>query len=167
MKFLNSFQNKLKLNRKSFLKSGLLTILIITLAACNSLKTAVFDQYSYQQAISIKIESLNLMDKAIEPYTNFEEEAEQLLLDLQKMVEYEKNKPDNEVSYAMWNVMANKDKNLLAGFFKRWKDKSQLSSIFIGEAKIQVAEALDLIVKYEAQKNKTNENNILGFLSNN
>ena len=83
------------------------------------------------------------------------------------MVEYEKNKPDNEVSYAMWNVMANKDKNLLAGFFKRWKDKSQLSSIFIGEAKIQVAEALDLIVKYEAQKNKTNENNILGFLSNN
>ena len=67
MKFLNSFQNKLKLNRKSFLKSGLLTILIITLAACNSLKTAVFDQYSYQQAISIKIESLNLMDKAIEP----------------------------------------------------------------------------------------------------
>lgn len=167
MKFLTSLQNKPQSTRKSFLKSVLLAISILTLIACNSLKTAVFDQYSYQKTISIKVESLNLMDKAVEPYSGFEEQARQLLLDLQKMEEYEKNKPNNEVSYAMWKVMANKDKNLIGGFFKRWKEKNKLSPLFINEAKVQVAEALDLIIRYEARKNKTNENNMLDFLSNN
>lgn len=70
------------------------------------------------------------------------------------MVEYEKIKPNNEVSYAMWKIIANKDHNLLAGFLKRWKDNNQLSKVFIEEAKGQVSEALDLIIKYEAKKTK-------------
>ncbi|MBR9847217.1 MAG: hypothetical protein GYB35_14460 [Algicola sp.] len=137
------------------------------MSSCQSLKTAIFDQYSYQQAISVKVESLNLMDDASQPFSTFEVEVGDLMLELQKMVEYEKNKPDNEVSYAMWKVLADKDKNLLAGFFKRWKEDDQLSEAFTSEAKLQVAEALDLIIKYEAQKNKTNETNILNFLGTN
>lgn len=151
----------------AFRKSILVMVLLLLISSCNSLKTAIFDQYSYQQAISIKVESLNLMDDASQPFNTFEVEVEDLMLELQKMVEYEKNKPNNEVSYAMWNVLANKDKNLLAGFFKRWKDDGQLSKAFKNEAKLQVSEALDLIIKYEAQKNKTNETNILNFLGTN
>ena len=167
MKHIKSFQN-IQIKRYSVLRSSLLmATLALFLVSCNSLKTAVFDQYSYQQAISLKVESLNLMNNAIEDYSANEAEVEKLLLDLQKIVEYEKNKPDNEVSFAMWNVVANKDRNLLAGFLKRWKDKSQLSKVFINEAKLQVTEALDLIIKYEANKNKTNESSILNFLSNN
>ncbi|MUU76932.1 hypothetical protein GN138_00610 [Winogradskyella sp. HL2-2] len=133
--------------------------------SCQSLKTAVFDQYSYQQAISIKVESLNLMDEAVNDYLAHETEVRTLQLDLQKMVEYEKNKPDNEVSYTMWKTITNEERNLLAGFLKRWKEKDQLSQVFIDEAKVQVSEALDLIIKYEGQKNKTNETNILNFLN--
>lgn len=151
----------------AFRKSILVMVLLLLSSSCKSLKTAIFDQYSYQQAISIKVESLNLMDDASQPFNTFEVEVEDLMLELQKMVEYEKNKPNNEVSYAMWNVLANKDKNLLAGFFKRWKDDGQLSEAFTNEAKLQVSEALDLIIKYEAQKNKTNETNILNFLGTN
>lgn len=150
-----------------FRKSVLVITFLLVLSSCQSLKTAVFDQYSYQQAISIKVESLNLMDDAIQVYSKYEVEVEDLMLELQKMVEYEKNKPNNEVSYAMWNVLANKDKNLLAGFFKRWKEDRQLSEAFTNEAKLQISEALDLIIKYEAQKNKTNETNILNFLGAN
>lgn len=148
-------------------KSLFVMAFVLVLSSCQSLKTAIFDQYSYQQAISIKVESLNLMDDGTQPYDVFEVEVEDMLLELQKMVEYEKNKPDNEVSYAMWKVLANKDKNLLAGFFKRWKDDGQLSEGFTNEAKLQISEALDLIIKYEAQKNKTNETNILNFLGTN
>lgn len=135
--------------------------------SCKSLKTAIFDQYSYQQAISIKVEGLSLMENAVEPYAQYGNEVQTLRLDLEKMVEYEKNKPDNEVSYAMWKVIADKDRNLLAGFLKRWEEKGQLSQIFINEAKLQVSESLDLIIKYEARKNKTNETNILNFLTTN
>lgn len=148
-------------------KSLFVMAFVLTLSSCQSLKTAIFDQYSYQQAISIKVESLNLMDDATQSYDSFETEVEDLMLELQKMVEYEKNKPDNEVSYAMWKVLANTDKNLLSGFFKRWKDDGQLSKVFTDEAKLQISEALDLIIKYEAQKNKTNETNILNFLGTN
>ncbi len=145
----------------------LVLALQLVLVSCQSLKTAIFDQYSYQQAISLKVESGNLIDNATESYDDYDSEVKELLLDLQKMVEYEKNKPDNEVSYAMWNVMANKDKNLLAGFLKRWDEDEKLSEAFTKEAKLQIMEAFDLIIKYEAQKNKTNESNILNFLSNN
>jgi len=150
-----------------FRKSLFVIVFALVLSSCQSLKTAVFDQYSYQQAVSIKVESLNLMNDATKSYSASEVEVEELLLDLQKMVEYEKNKPDNEVSFAMWNVLANKDKNLLAGFFKRWKADGQLSETFTNEAKLQISEAVDLIIKYEAHKNKTNETNILDFLGTN
>ncbi|WP_231743009.1 hypothetical protein [Winogradskyella endarachnes] len=165
MKFLKLFQNKTALKSIS-IKSVLgIAIVAMVFVSCQSLKTAVFDQYSYQQAISIKVESLNLMDEAVNDYLAHETEVRTLQLDLQKMVEYEKNKPDNEVSYTMWKTITNEERNLLAGFLKRWKEKDQLSQVFIDEAKVQVSEALDLIIKYEGQKNKTNETNILNFLN--
>nr|WP_321224414.1 hypothetical protein [uncultured Psychroserpens sp.] len=148
-------------------KCLVLVVLGVFFIGCQSLKTAIFDQYSYQQAISLKVESLNLMDEATQSYNTYEVEVEELMLELQKMVEYEKNKPNNEVSYAMWNLIANKDKNLLAGFFKRWQADDQLSSSFTQEAKLQIAEALDLIIKYEAKKNRTNETSILNFIGSN
>jgi hypothetical protein len=162
----------LQTNLKSFSFSSIRKFLVLTfftlsILGCQSIKTAIFDQYSYQQAISIKVESLSLMDEATQSYNTYEVEAEELMLELQKMVEYEKNKPNNEVSYAMWNVIANTDKNLLAGFFKRWQEEDQLSEGFTREAKSQVAEALDLIIKYEAKKNRTNETSILNFIGSN
>ena len=167
IKRFKSFQI-LKIKRISLMRSSLyIAVLTLFLVSCQSLKTAVFDQYAYQEAISIKVESLNLMDEAVDVYVDHETEVQTLLLDLQKMVEYEKNKPDNEVSFAMWQVVTDKERNLLAGFLERWKEKNQLSKVFIGEAKGQVTEALDLIIKYEANKNKTNETNILNFLSTN
>ena len=134
--------------------------------SCQSLKTAVYDQYSYQQAISLKVESDHLLDYATEPFMNHSEEVETLLLDLKKLVEYEKNKPNNEISYAMLKLLADENKNLLAGFLKRWEEEQQLSGVFTTEAKSQIMEAFDLIIKYEADKNKTNETNILEFLGN-
>ena len=42
------------------------------------------------------------------------------------MEEYEKNKPDNVISYQMWLLMTDADKNSVAGLLKRWKEKGQL-----------------------------------------
>jgi hypothetical protein len=168
MKAINALKSNSKLISFVLLRKYLvITSFVLLFIGCQSLKTAIFDQYSYKQAISIKVESLNLMDEATQSYNTYEEEVETLMLDLQKMVEYEKNKPNNEVSYAMWNLMANKDKNLLAGFFKRWQVDDQLSQGFTREAKVQVAEALDLIIQYEAKKNRVNETSILNFLGSN
>ncbi len=165
MKFLKSFQYKTVLKSISIKSFVGIAFVAMVLVSCQSLKTAVFDQYSYQQAISLKVEGLNLMDEAVNDFTQHAAEVKTLRLDLQKIMEYEKNKPDNEVSCAMWKSIANEERNLLAGFLKRWKEKNQLSQVFIDEAKIQVSESIDLIIKYEGQKNKTNETKILNFLN--
>jgi hypothetical protein len=88
--------------------------------SCTSTRTALFDQYSYQKTTALKIETAKLMDKATTPYVFNKTEAESLLLNIEKLVEYEKSKPNNEITFEMWKILTDKEKNLLSGFFKRW-----------------------------------------------
>ena len=135
------------------------------LTSCSSLKTAIYDQYSYQKSIEIKIEASSLIDKAATPYSDHLKDIDELGLEIQKILEYEKNKPDNEITYGMWHVLADKDKNLLVGFFKRWKEKETLKPFFIEEAKVQIMEAMDLLIKYEAKKDKETKDKLLQLLT--
>ena len=50
--------------------------------------------------------------------------------------------------------MIDPEKNLVAGFFKRWKTKDKLSPAFISEAKGQISSAFDSIIGLESGKNK-------------
>ena len=148
------------------LKLFVSTILFSVLLSCNALKTAVYDQYSYQQTVSLKIESEALIKNATNSFTTYKTEVDDLILDLKKLVEYEKNKPNNQITYAMLKIMADQDKNLLAGFLKRWEEENTLSQAFTDEASAQITEAFDLILKYEGNKNKDNKQSILDYLGN-
>ncbi|MCB0742976.1 MAG: hypothetical protein KDC67_03665 [Ignavibacteriae bacterium] len=135
--------------------------------SCSSLKTAPYDQYSFQKTVEIKVEASNLIDKAITPYTDHLQEIGDLGLEIEKIIEYEKNKPNNEITYAMWKVLADADKNLLVGFFKRWKDKGQLNAIFVEEAKAQIMQAMDLLIQYESKKDKETKDKLLDLIGSN
>lgn len=149
------------------IKHLILITFSILLVCCNSLKTAVYDQYSYQKTIEIKVEAENLIDKATTPYTDHLQDIGELGLEIQKILEYEKNKPNNEITYAMWQILADKDKNLLVGFFKRWKDKGQLNSFFVEEAKTQIMEAMDLLITFESKKDKESKDRLLQLILSN
>ncbi|MDQ7916316.1 hypothetical protein RBU60_01915 [Mesonia sp. MT50] len=129
----------------------------IFLVSCEGLRTAAFDQYSYQKATEIKVEAANLLDSAVYPYAEHEQKVEKLREDLQKIIEYEKNKSYNDISLAMWQILSDEEKNLLAGLLKRWENQQQLSPAFVQESKAQVMEAINLIIKYEAAKDKTSK----------
>ena len=146
---------------------SLYLILISSFAifSCQSVKTALYDQYSYQQTTSIKVEASNVMDKATTPYSNNKEIVEKLLLDIDKLVEYEKNKPNNEITFAMWKILTDKEKNLLTGFFKRWEEKGSFSPVFLQEAKKQVTGALDLLIQYEVKKDKESKDSLLNLIN--
>ncbi len=132
--------------KKQLFRPLLLVVVTFLLVSCQSLKTAVYDQYSYQQAISLKVESDAIIDQATTSFSDHENPVATLRMDLKKLVEYEKNKPNNSISYAMLQLMANEDRNLLAGFLKRWEDEEQLSKTFTNEAKAQIMKAFDLII---------------------
>lgn len=137
------------------------------LASCSTFKTVIYDQYSYQKTVEIKVEASNLMEKATTPYINNLKEIGELGLEIQKIIEYEKSKPNNDITYAMWQILGDKDRNLLTGFFKRWKEKEKLNPIFIKEAKLQIIEAMDLLIQYESKKNKGTKNKLLQLINNN
>ncbi|WP_395077977.1 hypothetical protein [Flavobacterium sp.] len=150
---------------KSLKSIYLILISSLIIFSCQSVKTALFDQYSYQQTTAIKVEASNVMDKATTPFSNNKEAVEKLLLDVDKLVEYEKNKPDNEITFAMWKILSDKEKNLLAGFFKRWEEKGSFSPVFLQEAKKQVTDALDLLIQYEVKKDKQSKDNLVDLIN--
>lgn len=129
----------------------------VLMLSCDGLRTAAFDQYSYQKATEIKVETASLLTKAVEPYVQHEEEVEALRTELQKIIEYEKNKNYNDISLAMWQLLSDEEKNLLAGLLSRWEKEQQLSPVFLRESQAQVMEAINLIIKYEAAKDKTSK----------
>ena len=143
----------------------LILISSFVIFSCQSVKTALYDQYSYQQTTSIKVEASNVMDKATTPFSNNKEIVEKLLLDIDKLVEYEKNKPNNEITFAMWKILTDKEKNLLSGFFKRWEEKGSFSPVFLQEAKKQVTDALDLLIQYEVKKDKESKDSLVNLIN--
>ena len=143
----------------------LILISSFAIFSCQSVKTALYDQYSYQQTTSIKVEASSIMDKATTPFSNNKEIVEKLLLDIDKLVEYEKNKPNNEITFAMWKILTDKEKNLLTGFFKRWEEKGSFSPVFLQEAKKQVTDALDLLIQYEVKKDKESKDSLVNLIN--
>lgn len=152
-----------------YLKLKLIFLIAFTFAisSCTSTRTALFDPYSYQKTTELKVETSKLMAKANTPYITHKEEVEALQLNIEKLIEYEKNKPNNEISSAMWKILTNKEKNLLSGFFKRWETKVILSPLFIEESKKQISDALDLLIQYEIKKDKESKDALLDLINSN
>ena len=149
------------------LKINIILLTMVLVTSCQSLKTTIFDQYSYQKTTELKVETLSVMGNATTMYKNQEEIVKKLLLDIEKLKEYEKNKPNNEITFAMWTIFTDKEKNLVGGFFKLWEEKQTLSPVFIEESKKQITEAFDLLIQYEIKKDKVSKDNLLAIISQN
>lgn len=136
-----------------------------TTTSCDSTRTALFDSYSYQKTTEIKVETLKIMENATDLFQNHKPEIEALLLEIEKLIEYEKNKPHNEITFAMWQALNDQEKNLLAGFFKRWEAQKTLSPYFIDESKKQILSAFDLLIQYEINKDKESKEQLLELIN--
>jgi hypothetical protein len=129
-----------------------IALIAVTLTACSTI--APYSQYAYQQATSIKVDALALMDKATEPYTSHATDVQNLETEIDKAYEYAKSRPKNELSTKQWALLKDPDHNLLGGFLKRWKAQSTLSAVFIKEAEGLVGDAFDTISGLESGKIK-------------
>ena len=142
-------------------------IVLSLLTSCGATQMAPYDQYAYQKSIEVKVRASSLIDNAKEPYENHKSEAESLLLEVEKMKLYEQNRANNEISYRMWQLLADENKFLLAGFIKKWKDEGRFSKAFISEAKTQINEAMDILVRFEGSKDANSRSNMEQFILQN
>jgi len=116
-----------------------------------------FNARAYEQATSLKVEALALMDAATAPYAEHADAVEQLQTELRKAHEYAKGRPHNEISARQWRILVDPDRDLLGGFLADWKRQSSFSSAFVEEKKAQVARAFDTIIELESGKRQPDE----------
>lgn len=135
------------------IRSITLLILLVSVFGCATVSS--FDQYAYTQTTSLKVDALNTMELATTDFASNEKAVQELQTNLQKVYEYEKNRPKNEITLKMWDVILNPDGHLLGGFIKRWKNEKKLNAVFIQEEKKMVGEAFDQIAGLESHKIKT------------
>lgn len=127
-------------------------ICILTLVCCSTISR--FDQYAYSQATSIKVDALTLMDSATTSFMQHRAAVTNMLTSIEKIYEYEKNRPKNTISEKMWAMMRDTSGHLYGGFIKRWKNEGTLDQVFIQESKKIIGASFDQISQLESGKIK-------------
>ena len=128
---------------------------LMCLSACSTISK--FDQYSYTQATSIKVDALNLMGLATEPYSQHTGEVLKVRTDIDKIYEYEKNRRKNQITEKMWGVLKDTTGHLFGGFVKRWQREGKLDPVFVAEARNLIGASFDQISQLESGKIKSSQ----------
>ena len=142
------------LSRRFFLAT--LLLFGFSLTACGP-TISEFSVRAYEQATSLKVESLALMEKATEPYADHASAAEDLRTKLRKAREFAEGRPNNEISAQQWHILIDPERDLLGGFLRDWEAQSSFSEAFVTEKKEQIAQAFDTIIELESGKRAPDE----------
>ena len=127
-------------------------VFFLTLSFVGCTLISAYSETAYRQSTSLKAASLRLMSKANEPYEQHAKAVEKLLLQAEQAYEYARLRPKNLEASAQWAALIDPERNLLAGYFKRWAASNNLEPFFIQEAKAQISSAFDIISTLEIAK---------------
>jgi hypothetical protein len=122
------------------------------LAACSTISN--YDQAAYEHAVNAKVDTLALMNKATQSYSDHTKDVADLNLELDKAYEYDKGRPLNRFSVASWDVLRGSN-GIISRFFNSWKTSGTLSPSFIADKQGHVAREFDDIIQLESGKNKS------------
>ena len=122
------------------------------LAACSFI--AHYDQVAYEHATNAKVDTLALMDKATQSYSEHQKEVEALVNELDKAYEYDRGRQLNKITVAQWDILRDPNRNLVGGFLKMWMAKGMLGAVFVAEKKRQIGDAFDQIIQLESGKTR-------------
>lgn len=141
--------------KHSYARHTILIFLCACIAGCATISK--FDQYAYTQTTSIKVDALNMMNSATEPYELHKADVLKVTASVDKMFEYEKNRPKNMLTEKMWVVLKDSSGHLLGGFIKRWEAEGKLDAAFIKEAQGLVSASFDQISQLESGKIRSSQ----------
>lgn len=148
-------RNMLKFLRLKESLLGLVLICFVTAGCAPDI--SLYSEHAYDQAVTLKISSLRLIEHANEPYSDHAQDVESLIHDIDKAYEYAKGRPRNALSARQWKILKDPDGHLLGGFFIRWKEQETLSPVFITEAKGVISDAFDTLIGLESGKIRPSE----------
>jgi len=125
--------------------------LLVFLQGCTPL-IGPYSPVAYQNATSLKVETLAMMDKATDPYDEHKNEVEKLFIEVNKAHEFVQGIPSNSISAEQWAILIKRDGDLMGRFFSHWHDSKTLSKVYIDEFKQVISDSFDQIICLEANK---------------
>lgn len=130
-----------------FLKTSLQILILGLFVGCAS----AFDSQTHDSILETKQYTLEVMNKAGEPYYDHNKSIDSLQVKIDSLYSYEISKQNNRITVKMIEVISKKD-GLIYGFIGEWKRQTTLSKYYIGQRKQQVSRAFDNLLNYEIKK---------------
>jgi hypothetical protein len=134
----------------------LLACLALFAVACTPL-IAGYSLEAYQNATSLKAETVALINQAQEPFPQHAQEVRALRVRLAAAREFTAGMPRNRLSTAQWDIMNNPTGGLAGGFLARWERDGTLGAGVIREQSAVIARSFDHIICLEANKGSDTE----------
>lgn len=142
------------------IRNIMVSIVILTnavvLSSCNSI-IAEYSLQAYTNATSLKARSLALVDLSEGPYLPHVDVANTLMADINAAFEFANGLPNNQIAARQWDLIRDKERNLVGGYVEFWKTQSPsgVSDFFRNEAKTGIARAFDYVICLEVNKRES------------
>lgn len=132
-------------------KHTLLFSLLLTASFSLGLPGCVtFDQVAYNNATSLKLDLPELMEKAVESFSKYTKEVDNIRQRLDEAELHSGSQRRNQDVTAAWSQV----KSLANPFFDEWKKKGQLTQVYAKERADQVRKSLEFIAEAERAKRR-------------
>jgi hypothetical protein len=132
-----------------------IVLILLIFQSCTPIPA--YSENAYTQAVRLKLESLDIMNKATQGYSGYANTVDSLKKELRFAYEYAKGRPGNETTAKKWEIMIDPDRNLIGGFLRIWKEDLILSPVFVSEAQGVIGDAFDTIIGLESGKIKPSQ----------
>ena len=130
--------------------------LIFVLQGCKPF-IALYDQYAYTQATSLKVDIQNLaLESATTTYKDAKGDIKNVIVALQKAYQYSKGRDNNSLSTKQYEILL-ADDHFFKTFINNWQTKGMESAVFAKDVSDQTGNLMDQIIKLENGKNKNSK----------
>ncbi len=115
---------------------------------------ALYDQYAYTQATSLKVDMQNLaLESDSVNYDAAKQDIDRVNTELQKAYEYNKGRDLNSLSTKQYEILVS-DTQFYKSFLNNWKTKGKENATLAQDASEKIGQLLDQVIKLENGKNK-------------
>ena len=131
----------------------LIAIFLLSMLACACVSLPGYDQAAYENATSLKARTLALVEKSgIYRYAKYEEDSDDLLVDLSAAYEYANGVEHNNESAKNWQSLIGNEGSMVRGWLAIWQKQDTISESAVAEHRVLIGEAFDTIICLEANK---------------
>jgi len=115
---------------------------------------ALYDQYAFTQATSLKVDMQNLaLESDSVSYDAAKPDIDKVNVELQKAYEYNKGRDLNSLSTKQYEILVS-ETQFYKSFLNNWKTKGKENETVAQDASEKIGQLLDKVIQLENGKNK-------------